>query len=809
MKMKRILSLALVLAMALSLMLMTPAASAAVATSAAQVEKVSGETITIRDPSIGFAPTDTSYETGDFYLYSPNNPHQYDLLSGFMNGVIYIYPDKGNLPANEQEVYDLIKSMGLDQIAEGFPAYIIVPVPSDGNGDWTKADADLYTYAQWYMAGGPFNPVTGIPGDMTDFPRRTMNTLQYVVAEGSGSTFVNNYLSQTAHHLAAILTFGGTIDGGLVDSSTAPAIPAYLVGAGDGAADYWKSVNGATAGSDSLFYNPDHKELQVITASGGDTFDSAAIQTAWAKLLSRTMRLGVVNNLVENTMDVGNWVIMAYPNLEELGIKVTSFMFDPNTGKADAPYTAAGGQYTGLYTKATEGDWVGPPEGLLGRGGWKTIDKMPVHVFIPDNLPAGPVPLVIGLHGLNGDPLEFPLTTGWAQKAAEEGFILIAPNNINATSNDLFVGTTKAIIDYMIANYTVDTTRIYITGFSMGGMATAAVGKAYPGLFAAMAPMGSQGGAYDAGLDEAKYDIPVLMIQGSIDGPVDIDGSPAFGAGEAASSQDAVRQNFTMNEVLTAAEAGAPDYKAYPYWGYKYDDSDSITDKGMEWKIYSYNNDACDNPVVRAITLVGAGHSHADYMATLAWDFLSKFSRAADGALVEGSLRFMDCSPSDWFFDAVNLTGESGLFMGKSAKVFDPKSNVTIAEYLTVIYRIGQEQFGEYETTGANWQDAAKAVAAELGLDFPDMGAAMTRGEMAAITTAYLKSTSEQYEPVEPISFTDIGDSQYAEDISWFQGVGGINGYNEPDGSVSFRPDNTILRSETAQVIANLIKNVI
>lgn len=808
MKIKRALAMFIALVMALSLLpafaIESSTAGAAVTTSAAQVEKVEGEVITVRDPSIGFAPTETTYTTGDFYLYSPNNPQQFDLLSGFMNGVIYVYPDANNLPANEQQAYDLIKEMGLDQIAEGFPAYVIIPVPSHASGEWTKTDAELYTYAQWYMAGGSFNPVSGIDGDMTDYPRRTMNTLQYVIAEGSGSTFVNNYLSQTAHHLAAILTFGGTINSGLADSSTAPAIPAYLVNAGTGAADYWKKVNGATAGSGSEFYNPGYKELQVMTASGGSAFDSAAIQTAWAKLLSRTMRLGVVNNLVENTMDTGNWAIMAYPNLEELGVKVTSFMFNPNTGKADAPYTAAGGQYTGLYTKDTEGEWAGPPEGMMGRGGWMAIDKMPVHVFVPDSLPDDEaVPLVIGLHGMNGDPLEFPLTTGWAQKAAEEGLILVAPNNINTSNDELFVETTVAVIEYMIANYNIDTTRIYITGFSMGGMATAEVGKTYPELFAAMAPMGSQGGSCVASLDEAAYDLPVIMIQGSVDMSI---GLPPFGTGEKA---DAVRQNFTMNEVLSKEQAANPDHETYEYWGYKPGSSKTVTDKGMDWVVDSFWNDTYENPVVQTVTFIGAGHSHADYMATLAWDFMSKFSRAADGTVVEGELNYMDCSPSDWFFDAVNATSESGLFIGRKDKVFEPKANVTLAEYLTVIYRIGQDRFGQYATTGANWQDAAKAVAAELELDFSDIGKAMTRGEMAAITAAYLKSTGEQYEAVGAVSFSDIAGSTYAEDIMFLQSIGGINGYTESDGSVTFRPGNTILRSETAQVIANLINNVI
>lgn len=116
--------------------------------------------------------------------------------------------------------------------------------------------------------------------------------------------------------------------------------------------------------------------------------------------------------------------------------------------------------------------------------------------------------------------------------------------------------------------------------------------------------------------------------------------------------------------------------------------------------------------------------------------------------------------------------------------------------------------FGQYATTGASWQEAAKVVAEQVDLVFDNLDAAMTREEMAAITAAYLKSTGNQYAAADTAQFADIGGSKYADDIIWLQSVGGIGGYSEADGSTTFRPAANILRCETAKIIENLLSNV-
>ena len=61
-----------------------------------------------------------------------------------------------------------------------------------------------------------------------------------------------------------------------------------------------------------------------------------------------------------------------------------------------------------------------------------------------------------------------------------------------------------------------------------------------------------------------------------------------------------------------------------------------MVDKDLEWQFSDFYSEDYEHPVVELVTLMGAAHSNADYMATVAWDFLKNFQRAEDGSLIEG-----------------------------------------------------------------------------------------------------------------------------------------------------------------------------
>ncbi|MBE9513440.1 MAG: prolyl oligopeptidase family serine peptidase, partial [Chloroflexi bacterium] len=105
------------------------------------------------------------------------------------------------------------------------------------------------------------------------------------------------------------------------------------------------------------------------------------------------------------------------------------------------------------------------------------------------------VPLLIGLHGMCSDWKE--MRDYLAAEADDRNWLLAAPDmHGRYYTNDgekalAWVGAQHDIMDtieYMMSEYEVDPSRIYVTGGSMGGQTTAMMAAKYPDVFAAAAP---------------------------------------------------------------------------------------------------------------------------------------------------------------------------------------------------------------------------------------------------------------------------------------------------------------------------------
>ena len=494
------------------------------------------------------AVTDSPYTPeGDysFYLYSPSDPHDFDLMSGQLNAVIFVYPDEPF--ASQEEAYAKLEEMGLIDIAESAPAYIICPDPLNGES-YTQEDLNVYYESQIYLAGGKiisFTPPTG------EYERRTYNNLQYIIAEGDGATFVNNVLSQNASRIAAILTFGGEMD---EDLEPGLALPAYLVDPCDTALNYYKTVNATDSEpSPGHFVNSSYTEKQVIVKDGSSSFDAQIIADAWGSLLSRITRAPMLNDVVANTFDMSEWVLMSWPNYEELGLTVKEHTYSYD-GKDYVAYDYIPGSYTG--------------------------DEA--------------VPLVVLLHGFSEDPLCPAATCGWADVAAEEGFILVAPDYVNdIESKGIAVDCVMQIVTESIEAYNIDPSRVYLTGFSMGGMNTFFTSYLNTEVFAAIAPMAGFPILDGFETKAAEYDLPTFFLTGLADDKnVSFyeDGTIAVNA----MGGDVAGTALAFNGITV----GDPDYSINP-WGYEADDTDSFANQGINYHVSDHYADGNTNPMVR------------------------------------------------------------------------------------------------------------------------------------------------------------------------------------------------------------------
>ncbi|MDX2075278.1 MAG: PHB depolymerase family esterase [bacterium] len=159
-----------------------------------------------------------------------------------------------------------------------------------------------------------------------------------------------------------------------------------------------------------------------------------------------------------------------------------------------------------------------------------------------------PMPLVFMLHGGGGNPYAYEEMTGFAQKAQDEGFILVYPAGTGRFRNMLTwnagyccgyafeqdvddVGFFSAMIETLTGEYIIDPARIYVAGHSNGGMMAYRLGAELSDIFAGVGIMAGTIGGYATPESDQLYIIPepenpvsVIHIHGMADENVRYDG---------------------------------------------------------------------------------------------------------------------------------------------------------------------------------------------------------------------------------------------------------------------------------------------
>jgi pimeloyl-ACP methyl ester carboxylesterase len=150
-------------------------------------------------------------------------------------------------------------------------------------------------------------------------------------------------------------------------------------------------------------------------------------------------------------------------------------------------------------------------------------ELVPFRVFAPDGYdPAKKYPMIVGLHGANGDEHSFMEGRGGLFKrlGQERGYILATPSGRGPYGG--YEGAAeKDVIDVterVMQLYSVDPARVFLTGHSMGGQGTWYVGFNHPDTFAALAPIAGTSKQRRGPIPlENKPDMPVLFSHGAKD----------------------------------------------------------------------------------------------------------------------------------------------------------------------------------------------------------------------------------------------------------------------------------------------------
>jgi len=126
-----------------------------------------------------------------------------------------------------------------------------------------------------------------------------------------------------------------------------------------------------------------------------------------------------------------------------------------------------------------------------------------MYTYVPPGI-SGPAPLVVAMHGCTENASTYAVQTGWNKLANLHKFYVVYPEQVAANNSstcfnwfdttDITRGlgealSVKQMVDYMSAHYSIDPTRIFVTGLSAGAGMTVVMMATYPDVFSKGAVM--------------------------------------------------------------------------------------------------------------------------------------------------------------------------------------------------------------------------------------------------------------------------------------------------------------------------------
>ena len=266
-----------------------------------------------------------------------------------------------------------------------------------------------------------------------------------------------------------------------------------------------------------------------------------------------------------------------------------------------------------------------------------TGNEVEYYGYVPESLDlekAGSVPVVMYFHGGGGEGEAMLDWTDWVRVAKANGFAVLSVDQHYAYTS----GEIIELLDQLIAeNAWIDTTRIYATGFSMGGGKTWNLAIRYPERLAGAVPtaagwMGEGAEGFGAPMDESLIKPGIIMPTFYIGGGVSP--LPEFPAEQPTNVNGVLNALWKMNNLGDYAFDPACGSR----WGQAPDSTEAQSNFDNVGTIQQLVIDRFVSPDGNVYTCLATdrnmAHNQSPKNAWEAWKFISHFSRAADGSIV-------------------------------------------------------------------------------------------------------------------------------------------------------------------------------
>ncbi len=247
-----------------------------------------------------------------------------------------------------------------------------------------------------------------------------------------------------------------------------------------------------------------------------------------------------------------------------------------------------------------------------------------------ENSGAEGVPLVLGFHGGGDSCFFFATMAGWAKICHRHNFLLVTiENHLNSTATEML-----ELIEQLKKKYCIDSSRIYATGFSMGGCKTWDMIQEYPQVLAAAAPMDA---TFDVGCN-----VYGNKVEKGINTTVPV---PVFYAGgevtplpelpfQAQKCLDRMAYTLLLNNAELAeryeeeVKLENKDTWENKIWGINGDEVETSYDDVRDATLTMQKFRSTDGRFLSVFASIsGQGHDCREHTCEHAWQFMSQFTR--------------------------------------------------------------------------------------------------------------------------------------------------------------------------------------
>jgi pimeloyl-ACP methyl ester carboxylesterase len=443
----------------------------------------------------------------------------------------------------------------------------------------------------------------------------------YVIGIDGGATFLNDYVVGTVDYVSRIA--GMLLINGKMDQvrPVAGLVPVYLVNAPDAVVEKYKKANNTNAYAATgdmtkdtsalapvsnleIFFDQSLPLKRVIVAKDPNPSIDRYITDAWFNLFLKAMRVPVT----KTGMYSAGTPYQGY-SMDQAPLSLCERNPVLNDNTPDGIRVIAHTEDTLSDLKAQNGEYL--------QQWW---DYFPEEV-VNKTAPAGTVPLILACHGGGDDPRQFVEEIGILPLAGKERFAIVAPDH-TSVANLLSDALPRLVKLTLKNNPALDPSRVYVTGYSMGGAATLRGINGDPSVFAAAVPMAAA--PYTGTAEQVKQfekaHLPVMFTTSSYD----LGGAFDSNAGHIAAGYQTQLNLFLGYNGMKPLTF---DFNTYPVNGFKADSMIRVNLNG-EYDCYRwFLNDAAGTPMVALAYTMNLQHALYPEYGKIAWDFFKRYSR--------------------------------------------------------------------------------------------------------------------------------------------------------------------------------------